>query len=685
MSPGGSKRASEREDFLSLSPRIRVIPVVHASGDFAQEARDRLLRLEPDCLAVPLPPSFEESVEAGVEALPRVSLAAAREEEGAWSREWEREDEEEESGEGEGEEDAPDLPAFNYVPVDPCQAVVAALRTAMGERIPRAWVDLEVAAYDPESHLLPDPYALKKVPLDAFAAALLPASPPPAPGSQREARVRWMASRLRALERDHKKIAFLCHALDWPWVRQAYLTNLPAPEEEASPPRVRLYEVEAGTLAFLLGELPFVTSLYERRREELRGDRHLSLDGVKELLLEARAAWLAEHNPVHNWVTPQRLQVFLQYVRNLTLQTRRLTPDLFTLVVAAKQCAGDAFALCLAETARKYPYQDPPPQSPPYEGGEGKGPARRSGRQDFDSPPDQGGGRGGEEEGAWNAVRMGIGKAEFPEGDVGGMKNRLGGSPVSWRNISLKPKPRPFEKRKWAQRWDPYGMCSWPPEDTKIESFHTHVREQAKALLGEDLARTEKFTVSIKDGLDMRETLRNWHTGDLYVKEIPPARGSVEVVVFLFESPADPDKYSWRTMWYAEHEEESTLCMYATPFEGNMVGPGIAESQYGGAFFLFPPRHLPDVWRDPRLAFTETLEERLIAGACLHSREKSVALVSPRPPLARWRQIARVLKRHLIYLPLGRFSGETIARVRRFHVLNGRHVRSYAARFIREM
>jgi len=63
--PGEPRRADgEGEDFLSLSPRVRVIPVVHASGDFAQEARDRLLRLEPDCLAVPLPPSFEEAVEA---------------------------------------------------------------------------------------------------------------------------------------------------------------------------------------------------------------------------------------------------------------------------------------------------------------------------------------------------------------------------------------------------------------------------------------------------------------------------------------------------------------------------------------------------------------------------------------------------------------------------------------------
>ena len=273
----------------------------------------------------------------------------------------------------------------------------------------------------------------------------------------------------------------------------------------------------------------------------------------------------------------------------------------------------------------------------------------------------------------------------FPDGDVGALKSRLGGSAVVWKRISLKPKPTPFERQEWAQRWNPFGMCSWPPEDDAIESFHAHVREQAKALLGEDLARTEKFTTSIKDGLDIRETLRNWHTGDLYVKEIPPARGNLEVVVFLFDTPADPEKYSWRTMWYAEHDQESTLCMYATPFGDNLVGPGIAESQYGGAFFVFPPRYIEDVWRDSHFHYTQTLEERLIAGACFHSKERFIALVSPHPPNTRWRQIARLYKKHLIHIPIGRFSGETIARIRRFHVLNGKDIRSYAARFIRDM
>jgi hypothetical protein len=639
--------------FLSISEKIHVLPVVHGSGDFAVEVRDRLLRFEPDCLAVPLPPSFQVEVEAGVLELPAISVVATEEAARNWDSAPEYDDEVD--GEDSLDDDVPppwereeEEGAFNFVPVDPCQPVIAALRAAMEERIHCVFIDLEVEVFKAESRVFPDPYALKKVSMEAFSAALLTASPPPQAGSQREARVRWMAARLRALEAEgFEKIAFVCQAMDWPWVRQAYQQNMEAPEEAPRPPLPRRWVVETGTLAFVLGELPFITALYEKRREELRGDSNLSIDGVKELILEARAEWLLEYKPALNWITPQRVQIFLQYVRNLTLQAGRLTPDLFTLVLAAKQVAGDAFALTLAECARKYPYQ--------------------------------------EESEAGETLRAGIGEAEFPDGGVGSMKSRLEGSEISWRPIELKPGPPQIKKNSWRQQWNPFTQCSWPPEDTKIESFHTHVREQARAILGQDLARSEKFTTSIMDGLDVRETLRNWHTGDLYVKEIPPARGSLDVVVFIFDTPADPLKYAWRTMWFAEHEEESTLCLYATPFGENVIGPGVAQSTYGGAFFIYPPRYIDDVWRDPRFNYTRTLEERLIAGACQHSQEKVIALVSPGPPAARWRQIVRRHHKQLVHIPLGRFSRETIERIRRFHVLNGREVRSYASRFIRDM
>jgi len=93
------------------------------------------------------------------------------------------------------------------------------------------------------------------------------------------------------------------------------------------------------------------------------------------------------------------------------------------------------------------------------------------------------------------------------------LKNRLSEIQVEWRGINLKPDPKIKNTTKWKHDWDPFGQCSWPPEDDQIESFNTHVREQTKLLLNNDLARSEKFTSSIKDGVDMRETLRHWHKG----------------------------------------------------------------------------------------------------------------------------------------------------------------------------
>ena len=223
------------------------------------------------------------------------------------------------------------------------------------------------------------------------------------------------------------------------------------------------------------------------------------------------------------------------------------------------------------------------------------------------------------------------------------------------------------------------------PEDRRVESFQQHVRAQAKSLLGEEQIRVEKFTSSLKDGLDIRETLRNWHTGDLYVRETPPARGSIEIVLFLFEQPADPRRFNWTSTWYAEHEDESTLCFFATHFMGNMVGPGVAQAQYGGAFFLYPPLIIPDIWQDSRLAFTKTLEERLLAGALLHSKEKRIVLVAPQAPSLQLRQLAKRYRKSIVFLPLKRFSTPLVDRLRRFHVLNGKEVRSYAAKFIRDL
>ncbi len=630
-----SLAASQPDTIFTLSPKIQILPIVHGSGDMAQSVRDFIVSQEIDCLALPLPPSVESLVEDGVVTLPLISLVVCleRDEDGASS--------------------------CSYVPIDPCQPVIMGIRVAMGEGIARAYVDREVASFDANSWVGPDPYVLRSVSLAGFSAATIPFLPSPEPESQRQTRISWMAFRLHELELDYQNIVCLCPFMDWPWVRQAYQDRMPYRVPEQPTERPAWWNVEPASLYFLLGELPYVTQLYEQRREEARSDAHLSIDGIKELVIEARAQWLASRSSTvvqeSNWITPQLLQRYFHYVRNRTLLEHRLKPDLYTLVHAAQQMAGDAFALTLLETAKTYKYQHDPSR--------------------LTIKP---------------IATMGIRELEDPGGEILPAKNRLQGDPQAWRSLALRPKPPIIQKQTWAHQWNPYRQCSWPPEDLRIESFASHVRQQSQQALGADLARTEKFSTSLEDGIDLRETLKQWAMKsqrsifELQVKVAPSAKRTIEVLVFLFEVPADPKIYTWRTTWFAEHQEESTLCFYATPFSTHMIGPGIGQAQYGGTMFLFPPRPIPDIWENPLFDFATTLEERLLAGACAHSQEPHVAVVSPVPLKAAWRNIARRYGRKLVPLPLHKFSGQTVARLRQFHVLNGHEIRSYAARFIRE-
>src|SRR4051812_4125185 len=100
------------DDFLRIGPKVRALPIIHGSGDFAIRVREELLARPYDCVAVPLPPSFQDDVEEAIERLPAISVVAQL------------------------DSDAnDDALGFSYVPIDPCQGVIAALRTAIGERI----------------------------------------------------------------------------------------------------------------------------------------------------------------------------------------------------------------------------------------------------------------------------------------------------------------------------------------------------------------------------------------------------------------------------------------------------------------------------------------------------------------------------------------------------------------------
>jgi hypothetical protein len=622
---------------LKIGNKITCLPVVHGSADCARIVRRRMLEGHFDCVAVVLPESFRREVLEAIPLLPTPSLVLQRtlsEYGGQWDKEQE------------------DNPAWSYVPIDPCQPVIVGLRIAQEERLPIHFIDLETNAFQPQAEVMPDPYALKMVPLEKFATAVLPSISRPS-HEQTVERLKYMASRLRLLQRKFHNILLICSIQEWPWLRESFFEfEGPVPEGDlVEPPTI--YCVNPNSLIFMFGELPFIAGLHEQARAQLDDDENLTLDGVKQLLMSARSSYLQDLGKRARRITPLHLKQCLKYIRNLTLLEHRMTPNLYTIALAAKQVMGDQYTIHLVATARHYAFH---------------GDAEAF--QSADAPYQQ--------------VTLGIDQLRLPSEETVSVVSRLPGPPIIWRQLELRRPPLREERLKWVRQWDPNGQCSWPPEDTLIESFRTRVIDRANAIIGADLARSEKFSTSIKDGIDIRETLRHWYDGDIYVKVLPPSVGTMDCCVMLFDTPAEPDEYPWRTTWFAEHNEESTLAFFATDFQEEMVGPGIALATYGGAMFLYPPVMIPNIWFDPRLAEHGQLESRLIAAACLHSRQNRIALLSERAPGAEWRRIAKRQHKQLVHIPMSHFNDALVKQLRMVHVLNGTHIRSYADRFIRK-
>ena len=602
-----------------LSDKIRFLPVIHGSANFTRIVCDQILSSSTDCVAVALPPEFQSTVEDGIKRLPLISLSCQDNSKGV----------------------------VNYVPIDPCQPVIMGLRIAAQEGIFRKYIDWSCDDYETRKIDFPDTYALRHMSYEKFCAAILLTVKRPDTGSLHDKRARWMAFQLHQMEMEFNHITLICSILDWPWIKEAYDERKPydKPEQTGIP---QSYGVENETLFFALTEFPYITYLYEKNRQEMKSDKEVSIDGIKEILLRARQMFTEKHKVRYHNLTSQTFQIYLQYVRNLTLLENRLTPDLYTLITTAKQIGGDPFAIAVLDAAREYPFQK-------------------------------------NDSASFEPLTLGIDKAIGSDESPVDMKNRLSEIQLEWRSMDLKPEADMQKQVEWKYNWNPYGQCSYPPEDDQIESFNSHVREQTKLLLSNDLARTEKFTSSVKDGIDMRDTLRHWHEGDIYVKEIPASKGRVEIVVFLFDVEPNPEVYQWRQTWYAEHNEESTLCFFATNYMSDMVGPGIGRATYGGCMMIYPPRLIPDIWEDRRINTAKTLEEKILEAAFFHSQEKHITVVSPCLPKSSWRRLARKYHKSIIHIPLKRFSNQTIEKIRRFHVLNGKQIRSFASHFIQDL
>ncbi len=517
-----------------------------------------------------------------------------------------------------------------YVPVEPADPFIEAIRTGRE-------VGAEIVFADPDSgerpHLpdaYPDTSSIQTIGLAKYVDAYR-VFPQPRSG---------------AIERHADGIAWKLQGSD-PLARVMVVVSLnlldpllDAMERPQAQPMVRrrdgiqVLNPHPECLAEITLEYPFLQARYVKERALI--DRRAAETAVfreAEKLYEANAGERMAH-----W---QR-RLLARYSRNLALAGHDLTASLFDLTVAARSIVDDNYAWEVWETGGKYPYQ--------------------KAASDVQTVRISG-----------DEVWLGTRKIR--------LRRRTPSKKRQMRPVGLKARKKEERTGQWASELNGTSICSYPPEDLVIEDYGRYLKKKGKSILSEERARTEPFTTSILDGIDLRETIRNWHEGKIYVRHFQKIQGEVGSVIVIFDEDRD-GRYTYQTTWLGEHQNESDMAFYSTfPFD-HLVGPGIGRGEYGGFLMSLPARRMFDVWQDADYDFAENKPERLLMAGLDYSLHRYVVYVAAKPPRSVFRDIAARSGRTIVYIPIGQLSPVALKKIRVVHVLDGYDKRTVAKEYL---
>lgn len=599
--------------------RWTYLPVVPRRIEFAAVVRRRLLELRPARVAVELPWEGREPLLDALARLPRISALFSRRSRG---------------GADIGEEERS---LEVYAVVEPGDALTEACRTALELGAELVLIGSAQKALPERRDLYPDAAALGVVPYERYAELYLRNPPPPEPCGSGG----WeAAARLGQLDRETETAVVLRLS--------SFVEMLPVEGAELRPDPGGLREVlhaavlSPSCLGDITEDCPWLQERYEQWRQPAGADQAARAPArrlwLNELWREAEDNYRAIYG---GELAPWQRRQAVRFLERLVRAGGLAAPSLFDLVAAAGGVVDDNFAYELWRLGTTYGHQQVEADDEVV------------GLRAEDVFPD--------------TRRLRLRQRYERE------KRRL--APREWKR---RPGRAP---ELWAAQLGGNAICSYPPEDVVIEDYGRFLRQMAVTMLGEERSRVEPFSTSLLDGIDLRETVRRWHEGRIYVRESEKVTGEAGAVVVVFDEDRD-NRYPWLTTWLGEHSNESDMAFYSTPPFDNLVGPGIGRAEYGGFLMTMPPGRMADVWTDPDYDFAETKPERLLLAAIDYSLERHVVYVAAKPPRPRMRQIAARLDRQILYIPLGALSPEKLRRIRVLHVLDSHERRRIASRYI---
>lgn len=524
-----------------------------------------------------------------------------------------------------------------YVPVEPADPFTEALRTA--EEIGAEVIFLEPDTQDrPHLHdACPDTFAVSRIGLDRYIEAYRVY--PQTRTEETSAHASAMAWKLQGADPEARVVVVVSLNLLDP-----LLDAMEAPQEP--PDRrphgldVQLLNPHPESLAEITIEYPYLQERYEFFRLDLKNEEKLDKPRAQlDLLREAEGKYTeSTGEKLVHW----HRRLMARYTRNLAHMSGDLIANAYDLAVAARSIVDDNYGWEVWQMANRYLAQ--------------------------------------QEHSALDTVRLSAGEIWLNTKRLR-IRRRLPRPKQRLKPAGIKPRKREKFPGEWAKQTSGDAICSYPPEDLVIEEYGRFLKKKAKSMLSEERVRVEPFTTSILDGIDIRETIRNWHEGKIYVRQADRLAGEVGAVIVIFEEDRE-DRYQYLTTWLGEHQNESDMAFYSTyPFE-NIVGPGIGRAEYGGFLMTLPPRRLFDVWSDDDYQFAETKPERLLMAGLDYSVERFVVYVAAKPPRSIFRSIAAHLNRKILYVPIGALSPTKLKRLRVVHVLDSYERREEAKDYI---
>ena len=605
---------------------ICFVPVLHGRFELAQAVIRWFARWQPDAVAVEFPKTLQEPLLKGLKRLPLLSVVLYREKEGT----------------------------HVYLPLEPTDGVVEAARLALDHDLPLHFIDRDLEGMPQIKEPFPDPYAIHRIGHTAYCQAYAAQCADLVPTQQDLLREANMAYHLQQLKEKHQRLLFVCGMSHYPRI-MARLSNPQAqPIGRQRREGVILSHLHDRSSREIMSEIPYLAAAYEKERNGLLAlwrdnpEAAAPLDRleVHEDLLQDAARQHLKNSQEE--VTPNQFTVLRRFSRNYALIQGYLAPDFYQLVVAARGAVDDNYSYEVWDLGSKYPWQEENPGLPIIE-------------------------LRGED------LLLNQKKIRFHR-RFRTTRTRLVPVPVKKKRLQ---EQRPGE---WKQQWEGHMICSHPPEDLVVEGWGHYIKKKAGQILASENSRTVLFTSSLLDGIDLRETIRNWHEGKLYVKENRPLQGKVGSVVLIFDEDQPQEgkgeKFPWRVTWLGEHEQESDMAFYSTPSGQHLVGPGISRCQYGGFMLTYPPMRVYDIWQDPFFDVARTKPERLLLAAIDYCEESQIAFIAAKPPRSWCHTVASRYRKKIIYLPIGMFSPVFLKKIRTFHVLDGHQVREYAGEYI---